>query len=505
MFFCGSIRAFMEQINNDLTKFNKMSQTPDFKRSLGLIDATMIVAGSMIGSGIFIVSADISRSVGSAGWLLFLWVLTGVITTFAALSYGELAGMMPKAGGQFVYIQRAWGDFTAFLYGWSVFTVTQTGLIAAVAVAFAKYLAVFFPSCSPANIIFTLGALKISAAQIVAILCVILLTFINSRGIQNGKWIQLVFTSAKLLALFLLILIGLFVGLQSGILKQNMQDFWKPMEAVQEGGKFTGLMKPLGTFGLIIALGTTIIGPLFSSDAWNNVTFIAGEIKDPKRNIPRSLLLGTTIVTILYIMTNISYLSLIPLKGSPTGTDALSQGIMFAANDRVATGAAAMIFGDTSVKIMAILIIISTFGCISGLVLAGARVYYAMAKDGLFFKQAGELNDAGVPGKALWLQCFWSSILCLSGSYGALLDYLIFTALIFYIITIVGIFILRKTEPDAERPYRVLGYPFIPILYIFFASAISLILLYSKTMNAGMGLLIVLLGIPFYYLMKKQA
>jgi basic amino acid/polyamine antiporter, APA family len=482
-----------------------MSQTPDFKRSLGLIDATMIVAGSMIGSGIFIVSADMSRTVGSAGWLLFLWVLTGVITAFAALSYGELAGMMPKAGGQFVYIQRAWGDFTAFLYGWSVFTVTQTGLIAAVAVAFAKYLAVFVPWCSPDNVLMTLGALKITAAQIVAIVSVILLTFINSQGIQNGKWIQLVFTSAKLLSLFLLIIIGLFVGLQTGVLKQNMQDFWKPMEAVQDAaGKFTGAMKPLGTIGLIIALGTAIIGSLFSSDAWNNVTFIAGEIKDPRRNIPRSLLLGTTVVTILYILANIAYLSLIPLKGAPSGTDALTQGIMFAANDRVGTAAAAMIFGKTAVAIMAILIIISTFGCNSGLILSGARVYYAMAKEGLFFQQAGELNQAGVPGKALWIQCFWTSILCLSGSYGALLDYLIFTALIFYAITIAGVFILRKKEPDAERPYKVIGYPLIPILYIFFASAIALILLYSKTTNAGMGLFIVLLGIPFYYLMKKK-
>jgi basic amino acid/polyamine antiporter, APA family len=476
----------------------------ELKRSLNLVDATLLVAGSMIGSGIFIVSADMSRTVGGAGWMLLLWVLTGIITLFAALSYGELAGMMPKAGGQFVYIQKAWGDVTAFLYGWSVFTVIQSGVIAAVAVAFAKFTSVFIPFFSPSNILLDLGFLKISSAQILAICSLILLTYINYRGLKNGKMIQLFFTSAKLIALFALIVFGLYFGLKTDVWSQNIANAWQGASYTNLDGVLT--VKNLSGMALILALGTAIIGSLFSSDAWNNVTFIAGEIQNPKRNIPLSLLFGTSIVTIIYVLANITYLTLLPMKGSPIGTDVMSQGIMFAGGgtDRVGTAAASILFGDTALFVMALLIMISTFGCNSGLILSGARVYYAMANEGLFFKKAGTLNKYDVPGYALIVQCIWASVLCLSGSYGDLLDYCTFVSLIFYIVTIAGIFILRKKEPNAERPYKVIGYPLVPILYILMAGAICLILMYTKSGNTGKGLVIVLLGLPIYYFLKKK-
>jgi basic amino acid/polyamine antiporter, APA family len=470
----------------------KEEETPsEFRRTLGLLDATMIVSGSMIGSGIFIVSADMSRMVGSAGWMLALWVLTGIITIFAALSYGELAGMMPKAGGQFVYIQRAFGNLVAFLFGWTVFSVIQTGLIAAVAVAFAKYTGYFFPSVSQANILLDLGFLKISGAQVLAIVSIILLTIINSGGIKNGKFIQLVFTIAKIVTLFGLIILGLFFA-KHGYLSENFQNVWdaKQMSKATDGSISA---VSLSTIGLILALGTAIIGPLFSSDAWYTVTFIAGEIKNPKRNIPLSLFLGTLIVTILYVLANLAYLNLLPI-----------QKIMFAESDRVGTAAAAQIFGTSAAAIMASLIMVSTFGCNSGLVLSGARVYYAMAKEGLFFKKAGELNKNDVPGWAMWAQCIWASVLCLSGTYGDLLDYLVFGALIFYIVTTYGVIILRKKAPNAERPYKVPFYPITPILYIILASIICLILLYTKTENAGRGLLLILTGLPIYYYFKGK-
>ncbi len=474
------------------------------KRSLGLLDATMLVAGSMIGSGIFIVSADMSRVVGSTGWLLFLWVLSGVITLIAALCYGELAGMMPKAGGQFVYIERAYGKFISFLYGWTVFTVIQSGLVAAVAVAFAKFSAVFFPVVSPDNILLELGVIKITAAQLYAIGSIILLTYINSRGIQTGKMIQTFFTSTKLIALFALIILGLVVGLKTNTLSENFTNLWSAEMFVQtesgwEAESITGI-------ALILALGTAIIGSLFSSDAWNNVTFIAGEIKNPEKNIAKSLWMGTAIVTVLYFLTNISYLSLLPLKGSPDATDVIGQGIQFAGGgtDRVGTAAASIIFGNPAAYIMAALIMISTFGCNNGLILSGARVYYAMAKEDLFFKRAEKLNKNDVPGFALWTQAIWASLLCLSGTYSDLLDYTIFAALIFYMITIGGIFILRRREPDTYRPYKAFGYPLLPVLYILIALSICIILLITKTFNAGSGLVIVLAGIPFYFLTKRK-
>jgi len=479
-------------------------QTTTLKRSLGLMDATMMVAGSMIGSGIFIVSADMSRLVGSTAWLLTLWIASGVITLMAALSYGELAGMMPKAGGQFVYIQRAYGNFTSFLYGWTVFTVIQTGVIAAVAVAFAKFTAVFIPALGPENILAQFGSIKISAAQLYAISSILFLTFINTKGVKNGKVIQLFFTSAKLIALLVLISAGLYVGLGTQQLSMNMFHAWDANTLIKIDNQWVS--QSVSGIGLILVLGTAMIGSLFSSDAWNNVTFIAGEIKEPQKNIPRSLLLGTGIVTILYLLANVTYLTLLPLHGDPNSTDVIGQGIQFAGagTDRVGTAAASIIFGDMAVYLMAILIMISTFGCNNGIILAGARVYYAMAKDGLFFKGAAKLNQHDVPAYALWVQAIWASILCLSGTYGDLLDYTTFASLLFYIITISGIFVLRKKEPNTERPYKVLAYPILPILYIIAAASICLILLYTKPQNTWSGLFIVLLGSPFYFIVKAK-
>ena len=479
----------------------KQEEKQEFRRSLGLLDGTMLVSGGMIGSGIFIVSADMGRMVGGSGWLILLWVLTGVITIFAAISYGELAGMMPKAGGQFVYIQRAWGNLIAFLYGWTVFSVIQTGTIAAVAVAFAKYTGFFIPALSADNILLELGAFKISAAQIFAIISIVFLTYVNSRGVQNGKIIQLVFTMAKLISLFALILLGLFFAKKS-YLAENFANPWvATMSSKSADG--TWHTEGLGSFALILAMGTTIIGSLFSSDAWNNVTFIAGEIRNPRRNIPLSLFLGTIIVTLLYVCANIAYLNLLPLQGDPNATDIVGRGIMFADNDRVGTAAAFQIFGNAAAAIMAGLIMVSTFGCNSGLILSGARVYYAMSKEGLFFKKASELNRFAVPSFALWIQCIWACLLCLSGTYGDLLDYVIFASLVFYCVTIAGVFALRKKEPNAERPYRVPFYPITPVIYILITIGICLILLYTKTSNAGRGLFIVGLGLPIYYLTKN--
>lgn len=478
--------------------------THQFQRSLGLLDGTMLVAGGMIGSGIFIVSADCARMVGSSGWMLLLWLVAGAVTITAALSYGELAGMMPKAGGQFVYIERAYGQLPAFLYGWTVFAVIQTGTIAAVAVAFAKFTGYFFPVLSPENVLFELGKFKIAASQLFAIAMIALLTAVNSRGIENGKLIQLVFTSAKLLALLALVVLGLAVGLQGDVFSQNMQNAWQATQTTLVDGQW--IRSSITGLALLMAFGTAIIGPLFSSDAWNNVTFIAGEMKNPRRDIPLSLLFGTCIVTALYILANLAYLALLPLKGDPNATDVIGQGIQFAGSgtDRVGTAAASMIFGSVAAALMAGLIMISTFGCNNGLILAGARVYYVMAQEGLFFKKAGTLNKFGVPGFALMTQAVWASVLCLSGTYGDLLDYCTFASLLFYIVTIGGIFILRKREPDAERPYKAVAYPFLPLLYVIVAGAICVILLITKPQNTWSGVFIVLLGVPVYYWQKQR-
>lgn len=477
-------------------------QKHQLQRSLGLLNATSIVAGSMIGSGIFIVTAAMARDVGSAAWLLVIWLVTGLLTMSVALSYGELAGMMPNAGGQFVYIQRAYGKLASFLYGWTVFTVIQTGTIAAVAVAFANYSAVFFPVLE--HKIFTVGeSYAFTNKQILAMASILLLTYINTRGIKTGKTIQLMFTLAKLAALFALIVLGLYVGLKTNVLSDNFANMWEASKTVlNPDGSIT--VTQLTGVALLGAMGATIINSLFSSDAWNNVTFIAGEIKEPKKNIPRSLFLGTLIVTIIYILANIAYLALLPIKGTPDATAVFDNGIMFAAQDRVGAAAANMILGNIGVFVMAGLIMVSTFGCNSGLVLAGGRVFYAMSKEGLFFKKAGELNNNDVPEKALWFQCVWACLLCISGKYGDLLTYATFASLLFYMLTTYGIFILRKKEPNAERPYKAFGYPVIPALYIIVTAAICTALLIYDTVNTGLGLVIVALGIPVYYLFMNK-
>jgi APA family basic amino acid/polyamine antiporter len=470
----------------------------ELKRSLGLIDATSLVAGSMIGSGIFIVTSAMARDIGSAAWLLVIWIVTGLITVAAALSYGELAGMMPNAGGQFVYIQRAYGRLVSFLYGWTVFTVIQTGVIAAIAVTFANYAAIFFPVLD--ETLFSVGSSFVFSYQkVLAIFSIVLLTYINTKGVQSGKMVQLVFTSAKLIALFALIILGLYVGLKTDVLSDNFANMWDASKTVVNPDGTVTVTKLVGT-ALLGAAGATIINSLFSSDAWNNVTFIAGEIKDPKKNIPRSLFLGTVIVTVVYVLANVAYLALLPMQGSPSASDALSNGIMFANNDRVGAAAASMILGNVSVFVMAGLIMVSTFGCNSGLILSGGRLFFAMAKDGLFFKQATELNKNQVPAKALWVQCIWACVLCISGKFGDLLTYATFASLLFYILTILGVFILRKKEPHADRPYKAFGYPFVPALYIVVTVAICLTLLIYDTFNTGLGLAIVALGIPVYYL-----
>lgn len=468
-----------------------------FKPTLGLLDATMIVAGSMIGSGIFIVSSDIARNVGSAGWLIFVWLLTGFMTLTAALSYGELSAMYPKAGGQYVYLKEAYNPLIGFLYGWSFFAVIQTGTIAAVGVAFSKFAAYIFPSLSEKNILIDAGYFQISSAQLVAILVVVILSFINTRGVKEGKLIQTTFTLAKLLALFGLIVFGFLIGAKAGIWDANWADAWSfgKLAKTEAGDELVYVGETVKkTFyenwpAIIGALSAAMVGSVFSSDAWNNVTFIAGEIKRPEKNIGLSLFLGTLIVTIIYVSANLMYTAVLPINE-----------IAFAQDDRVAVAASQNIFGSVGTIVIALMIMVSTFGCNNGLILSGARVYYTMAKDGLFFSSVGRLNKNGVPAKALWIQCAWASLLCLSGKYGDLLDYVVFVVLIFYVLTILGIFKLRRSHPDAPRPYKAFGYPILPALYILLATAMCFALLYTKPKFASFGLLIVLVGIPIYYL-----
>jgi APA family basic amino acid/polyamine antiporter len=474
----------------------------EFKRELRLLDSTMIVIGSMIGSGIFIVSADIARTVGSPGHLLLVWLITGVITIIGALSYGELAGMMPHAGGQYVYLREAYNPLVGFLYGWTLFLVIQTGTIAAVAVAFAKFTAVLIPEVGSNVILLTLAGFKISAAQILAIASVVVLTFINSRGLHGGKLVQVTFTIAKTAALLALIVLGIAVGRNPAAVQANLARFWEASWTHFSDGAILGV-EPLTGIGLMAAISVSMVGSLFSSDAWNNITFASAEVVNPRRNIPLALALGTGTVILLYVLANVSYLLVLPLHGSPDGADALGRGIQFAADDRVGTAAASVIFGPVAAVIMAVLVMISTFGCNNGLILAGARVYYAMAKDGLFFKRIGALNAKSVPGFALAAQAVWASLLCLSGTYSDLLDYVIFAVLIFYILTVAGIFILRKKRPDIERPYRAFGYPLFPALYILAAATICIALLVLKPAYTWPGLVIVFLGIPAYFLWNK--
>lgn len=460
-------------------------QTASFKPTLSLLDSTMIVAGSMIGSGIFIVSADITRNVGGAGWLIAVWVITGFMTLTAALSYGELSAMFPKAGGQYVYLKEAFNPLAGFLYGWSFFTVIQTATIAAVGVAFSKFAAYLIPALSEKNILVDLGKFQISAAQIVAILLIMLLTYINSKGIKNGKMIQTTFTATKLLSLFGLIVFGFILAAKSEIWNANWADAFS-MRAWNGETRSWGDVLGLGMMGAIAA---SMSGSIFSSDAWNNITFIAGEVKNPKRNIGLALFLGTLIVTIIYVATNLMYVSVLPMNE-----------IAFAENDRVAVTASHAIFGNAGTIVIAVMIMISTFGCNNGLILAGARVYNAMAIDKLFFKKAATLNKYAVPEYALWAQFIMASILCLSGKYGDLLDMIAFVVVLFYAVTIIGIFKLRKTRPDAERPYKAFGYPLLPAIYILLALVFCVFLIKMKPLYAGIGLGIVLLGIPVYFI-----
>ncbi len=473
---------------------SKQTPTPvqggEFRRELGLLDASAIVAGSMIGSGIFIVSADVARTVGSPGWLLVVWLLNAALTLWGAIAYAELAAMMPRAGGQYVYLREAFSPLVGFLYGWTLFLVIQAGTIAAVGVGFAKYLGVLIPWVSAEHALFQLGPVAFSTQRVVAIAVIVFLTWLNGLGVREGKRVQNLFTAAKVAALATLILLGLFVSRNQEAVAANTVHFWGEQEF---------------SLGFLMLLGGALVGPLFSSDAWNNVTFTAGEMKNPQRTLPLSLIGGTALVMLFYVLTNLAYLSLLPLVGSVDGTTVVERGMQYAAEDRVATAAASMIFGNHAAVIMAVAIMVSTFGCLNGLILSGPRLYYAMARDKLFFASTGVLNAAGVPAGGLWLQAAWASLLTLSGTYGNLLDYVVFSALLFYVLTVIGLFRLRRSQPAMERPYRAFGYPWLPGLYVVFGSAVMLDLLFVKPTYTWPGLLIVLTGVPVYYFWKHRS
>ena len=474
------------------------------KYKLSLLDAILIVSGSMIGSGIFRVSADMARTVGGPGWLLMIWILAGIITILGALSLGELASMFPKAGGPYVFLKEAFNPLTGFLYGWTVFLVVQCGTIAAVAVAFASYFGELVPIFNEDHVILDLNFFSIKSTQVLGIAVIGLLTFLNSRGLEYGKFILRLFTFAKLLALFGLIMLGIFVFGNWEVWQSNWDQFWSLNPSyVMTDGNYT--LTSLGGMTLVSAIGVALVGSLFSCDAWNNVTFIAGEMESPEKNLPKSLFWGVLIVVTLYVFANLAYLFLLPFYGRPDGTDAFSRGIQFAADNRVGTAAASLMFGQTATIIMAILIMVSTFGCNNSIIFSSARVYQAMALDGLFFKKMRDNNKYGVPGNALWIQFAWASVLCLSGKYGNLLDYVMFAVMFFAIIAIVGLFKLRKERPELNRPYKAWGYPFVPALYIILAGLFCINLLIEKPMYSFPGLIIVALGIPVYFYWSKTA
>jgi len=484
---------------------------------MGLFSATAIVMGSMIGSGIFIVSADMSRGLGSPALLIAAWLVTAVMTIIGALGYGELAAMMPKAGGQYVYLREALGPLWGFLYGWTLFLVIQTGTIAAVGVAFGKFLGVFFPSVSAQNWIWHIGHVPpwhvgpmvlgnmdigLNTANLSAIVVITLLTLLNTMGVKMGAAVQNIFTSAKVLALAAVVMVGVLAKNAAAVAANfgaGWHNFWAgagwdTMHAVQ-----VGVGGPTAYVGVLTIVAVVQVGSLFSSDAWNNVTFTAGEIRNPKRNLPLSLAIGTGVVLLLYVLCNFVYLSVVPMMGDPAATTIAGRGIQFASEDRVATAVMEQAFVGYGAKLMAAAILISTFGCVNGMLLAGARVYYAMSRDGLFFKSVGRLSERSkTPANSLWVQWGWTCLLCLSGSYGQLLDYVIFAVLIFYILTIAGLFVLRRTRPDAARPYKAFGYPVLPALYIVMATWICVVLLRYKPQYTWPGLIIVLLGVPVY-------
>jgi len=526
------------------------TQPGTFQRRLGLFDATMLVAGSMIGSGIFIVSADICRDVGSSGWLLFIWILTGVITVMGALSYAELAAMMPHAGGQYVYLREAYGPLWGFLYGWTFFLVIQTGFIAAVSVAFAKFCGVLVPAIGedvePWFTGFAIGTklpvpwldekdwpglssgqfFALSPGRLVAVGVTVVLTAVNCFGVQAGKLVQNVFTVTKLLSLVVLIYLGLTIALDRETMTTNFTNIWNGIWSTKTFNLVNSFV-PSTALAAAMVVGAAMVGSLFSADSWNNVTFTAGETKDPKRNLPRSLMLGTVIVITLYVLANVAYLAALPIAGNvqaakeletqarslPAGSEqkqkleseaAFLRGIDHATKDRVGTAVLERASPNLGVPLMSIAIMISTFGCVNGLVLMGPRLYWAMAHDGVFFRSVGQLNARGVPVAGLLLQCVWSIVLIFSGTYTDLLDYIIFAALLFYALTVAGLFVLRKTQPDAERPYRALGYPLVPALYVVLCSLIMLDLLIVKPVYSWPSFIIVLTGIPVFFLWRMS-
>jgi basic amino acid/polyamine antiporter, APA family len=489
---------------------------------LGLTSATMLVMGSMIGSGIFIVSAEIGREVDSPALLIAAWAVAGFMTIVAALSYGELAAMMPRAGGQYVYLREALGPLWGFLYGWTLFLVIQTGTIAAVGVAFGKFLGVFVPSISSSNWIWhiwkvppihvgpmVLGNMEvgINTQNLVAILLVIFLSVVNIFGVKLGAAIQNVFTVAKVSALLGLAVFGFLLGRNPYALNANFHGhFWRNASLGAQHAVQVGAGGPFVMVGTLTILAVAQVGSLFSADAWNNVTFTAGEVKNPSRNLPLSLALGTGVVIALYIACNFIYLSVLPLDGAANGVSILERGIKYASEERVGTAVMTQMFGSAGGMLMATAIMISGFGCANGLILSGARVYYAMAKDGLFFRNVAKLHPKyKTPAVSLMVQMVWACLLCVSGSYGQLLDYIIFAVLVFYILTIVGLFVLRRTRPEANRPYRAVGYPILPIIYIVMALFIDVVLLRYKPQYTWPGLIVVLMGIPVYYAWSRSA
>ena len=488
-------------------------------QGLGLFSSTAIVIGSMVGSGIFIVSADIARLTGSPALLIAAWLVTAAMTIIGALSYGELAAMMPRAGGQYVYLREALGPLWGFLYGWTLFLVIQTGTIAAVGVAFGKFLGVFFPSVSSTHWLLRLGhvpavqigpmtlgnmELGLNTANLCGVLITLLLTAVNVFGVRTGALVQNIFTTAKILALLALVLFGVTLGRNHAAIEANFAHghFWPHASsfAIPTAGGGTALV------GLITLIAVVQTGSLFSADAWNNITFTAGEVRNPNRNLPLSLIIGTGTVLAIYLLANFVYLFALPLAGSPSGATLTARGIQYAGEDRVATAVLEQIFHSSGAYLMAGAILISTFGCANGLILAGARVYYAMSRDGLFFHATGRLHPKyKTPVAALIIQAVWTCFLCISGSYSQLLDYIICAELVFYILTIASLFVLRRTRPAAPRPYKALGYPALPAVYIAMAATICFTLLRYKPQYTWPGLFLVLLGVPVYFFRSRTA
>lgn len=474
----------------------KLQEDGTAKRKLGLFDAAMLVMGSMIGSGIFIVSADIMRNLGSGYWLIVVWVITALMTIAAAISYGELSAMFPKAGGQYTYIKEIFGKMMGFLYGWGLFTVIQTGTIAAVAVAFGKFTAYLIPALNDAPPIFQSGGYKITWIQILAILVILLLTYINTKGVKSGKFLQNIFTGSKIVALIGLIVLGFFL-VKSNFWTENMGFGWDAFNNLKtdlNGNLVKSSWQPISGMAIVGGIAAAMVGSVFSSIAWENVTFVSGEIENPKKNVVRSMVLGTSAVMILYLLVNFIYLNTLNRDS-----------IAFALNDRVAVVASEQIFGSgIGTIVMAILVMVSTFGCVNGIILAGSRVFQTMAKDGMFFKAAIENNKNGVPEKSLWMQGIWASVLCLSGQYGNLLDMISFVIVLFYMITVFGVIYLRFKKPELDRPYKAWLYPITPIIYLLIGAAFCVLLLVYKQQYTWPGLLIVLLGVPVYFLINKK-